>query len=77
MGGPVWKGGGSGNYYIMNIVDNYTNKPWLIPLKKKDNGFSELKAWILARENETGSQLKILRTGHDGEFNGDRHKEWY
>lgn len=36
------------NLYIMNIVDDYTNKPWSIPLKIKDNGFSELKAWILA-----------------------------
>ena len=32
----------TGNYYIMNIVDDFTNKPWSIPLKNKDDGFGEL-----------------------------------
>lgn len=67
----------TGNRYIMNIVDDYTNKPWSIPLKAKDDGFEELKAWVLARENETGLQLKILCISHDGELNGTEHKEWY
>lgn len=38
----------TGNNYIMNIVDDYTNKPWSIPLKTKDQGFNKLKAWIVA-----------------------------
>lgn len=61
----------------MNIVDNYTNKPWSIPLKTKSDSFNELKAWILAQENETGQRLMILHTGKDGKLNGDNHKRWY
>lgn len=67
----------TGNYYIMNIVDNYTNKPWSIPLKFKDDGFTELQAWILACETETGERLGVLWTGRDSKFNGDDHKIWY
>lgn len=37
-----------GNNYIINIVDNYTGKPWSITLKVKDNAFNKLKAWIIA-----------------------------
>ena len=34
----------TGNCYVMNIVDNFTNKPWSIPLKAKDDAFGELQA---------------------------------
>lgn len=67
----------TGNQYVMNIVDDYSNKPWSIPMKAKSDAFNELQAWILARENETGETLWILRTGHDGELNGETHKAWY
>lgn len=67
----------TGNHYIMNVVDDYSNKPWSIPLKTKADAFGELQAWILARENETGEAVWILRTGHDGELNGESHKIWY
>lgn len=67
----------TGNLYVMNLVDDYSNKPWSIPLKSKGDAFRELQAWILAREGETGEILQILRVGNDGELNGDSHKAWY
>lgn len=67
----------TGNNYVMNIVDDYTDKSWLILLKSKDNAFNELKTWILACKNETSLKLKILRTGQDSELNGNKHKDWY
>lgn len=51
------------NYYIMNIVDDFTNKSWSIPRKNKDDGFGELQTWILACKTETGERLGILQTG--------------
>lgn len=67
----------TGNVYVMNIMDDYTNKPWSIPLKTKDEGFSKLQAWIQACKNETGLKLKVLLTGRDSKFNGEKHKKWY
>lgn len=64
----------TGNQYIMNIVDNYSNKLWSIPIKAKSDAFNKLQAWILARENETSETLWILHTGHDGELNSKNHK---
>ena len=58
----------------MNIVDDFTNKPWSIPLKTNNKGFDELQVWILTCENETGKKLKILHTRRNGEFNSKEHK---
>lgn len=67
----------TGNNYIMNIVDDYTNKPWSIPLKLKSNAFGELKAWILARQVETGLKVGILRSGNDSEIIAKENEIWY
>jgi hypothetical protein len=39
-----------GHKYIMNLVDDYTNKPWTIPLKLKSDALGELKVWECARK---------------------------
>lgn len=67
----------TGNNYVMNIVDDYTNKPWSILLRLKSDAFSELKAWILARQVETGLQLGILRSGNDSEIIAKDNEAWY
>lgn len=67
----------TGNSYIMNIVDDYMNKPWSILLRLKSNAFNELKAWILACQVETGLQLGILQSGNDSEIIAKENKAWY
>lgn len=42
--GPAAVTSCTGNNYIMNIVNDYTNKPWSILLKSKNNSFNEFKA---------------------------------
>ncbi|KAJ3725639.1 hypothetical protein DFJ43DRAFT_983826, partial [Lentinula guzmanii] len=49
LSGPQDVRSRTGNYYIMNIVDDYTSKPWSIPLPSKDKVFEELQAWERAR----------------------------
>ncbi|RDB23168.1 hypothetical protein Hypma_009671 [Hypsizygus marmoreus] len=66
----------TGNRYVMNLVDDYTTMPWTIPLKKKSDAYSELKAWERAREEETGLKVGIYRTGNDGELNSEKMEEW-
>ena len=43
--GPVNVESRSGNHYVLDIVDDYTNMPWSIPLRLKDDAFPALKAW--------------------------------
>lgn len=65
-----------GYKYIMNLVDDYSNKPWSNPLKLKSNTFIELKAWECAHEVETSLKVGIYRTGHDGELAGHQMENW-
>jgi hypothetical protein len=43
LAGPMAVESRTGNKYIMNLVDNYTNKVWSIPLKLKSDG--RLPVW--------------------------------
>ena len=64
-----------GNYYIMNIVDDYTHYPWSIPLHTKDQAYKELRAWELARENETGLKIRTYCTDN-GELKSNEMEAW-
>lgn len=46
--GPVSVRSRSGNYYILDIVDDCTNMPWSILLKNKKDAFLALKTWEIA-----------------------------
>ena len=59
----------------MDIVDDYTSFPWSIPLRNKDNLFSELKAWKLAREAETGLKVGTYVTDN-GELKSHEMAAW-
>lgn len=59
----------------MDIVDNYTLLLWSIPLKHKDNAFSELKAWELAHEKEMGLQVGTYVT-NNGELKSHEMEAW-
>ena len=65
----------TGNEYVMDIVDDYTNQLWSIPSKNKDDSFPELKAWELACESQTGQKVGTYITDQ-GELKSDKMKEW-
>jgi hypothetical protein len=60
----------------MNLVDDYMNKPWTIPLKLKSDVLGELKVWKLACEVETGLKVGTYHTSHDGELSGHQMENW-
>jgi hypothetical protein len=76
LAGPMAVQSRTGNKYVMNLVDDYTNKAWSIPIKLKSDALGELETWELARENETGLKVGKYRTGYDGELNSNQMKEW-
>lgn len=65
-----------GNKYIMDIVDNYTNMPWSIPLKSKDKALPALQAWKKKRELKVGKRVGIYQTGNNGELKNHQMEEW-
>ena len=68
LAGPMSVQSHTGNKYIMDLVDNYTNMPWSIPLKSKSNTFTALQIWQKAREHKTVQKVETDCTGHDSEL---------
>lgn len=59
----------------MDIIDDHTSMTWAIPLKLKSDAFLHLKAWTLAREEET--RLKVgLFCIDNGELKSNEFEEW-
>ena len=73
--GPMSIQSRTGNNYIMNIVDDFTNYPWSIPLKNKNEAYQYLKAWEAARENETGLKVGLYNIDN-GELKSEDVKTW-
>ncbi len=66
----------TGNRYIMNLVNDYTSWGWSIPLAKKNDAYTELVAWELAREKEIPG-LKIGKYCTDnGELKSAEMEAW-
>ena len=65
----------TGNLYIMDIVDDYTNRPWAIPLKRKDEALPQLQAWQLQIETLTGLKIGTFYCDR-GELKSNDMEEW-
>jgi hypothetical protein len=49
------------NFYSMELVDEYTDMTWCIPLRTKDRAFPELKRWENERRQECREDVGIYR----------------
>jgi hypothetical protein len=57
-----------GNRYFLLIIDSYSRKNWVIPLKLKSDAGKELRKWIIWAENQTGDKVKAARTDNAPEL---------
>ena len=73
--GPQATASRTGNLYIMDIVDDYTNRPWAIPLKRKDEALPQLQAWQLRIETLTGLKIGTFYCDR-GELKSNDMEEW-
>ena len=73
--GPTHVKSRNGNTYIMNILDDFTDLAWSIPLPDKSSAYSRLKKWEIAHENETGLNVGIYRVDN-GELKSDQMAGW-
>lgn len=58
----------SGARFFLSIVDDYSRRVWVYPLKSKDETFFKFKEWKTLTERKTNKKLKCLRTGNGLEF---------
>ena len=74
--GPIGIESYSGEKFFILFVDDYSRMMTVMYLKEKLEAFQKFK-WYLARvENETGKNLKCLRSDRGGEFISNEFNEF-
>ncbi|KAL2225185.1 UNVERIFIED_CONTAM: Retrovirus-related Pol polyprotein from transposon TNT 1-94, partial [Sesamum indicum] len=72
--GPAPVSSLGGSTYYMTFVDDSTRKVWVYFLKRKSDAFDTFRRWrALLVENETGLQVKCLRSDNGGEYNSEAY----
>ena len=61
----------------MLLIDDYTRMTWVCLLNRKSEAFGCFKTFKELVENETGSQIKCLRSDNGGEFTSDEFNKYY
>lgn len=57
-----------GSKYFLSLVDDYSRKVWIYPLKAKSETFEKFRIWLKSVENKLDKKLKTLRTDNGLEF---------
>ncbi|KAK4392578.1 Retrovirus-related Pol polyprotein from transposon TNT 1-94 [Sesamum angolense] len=57
-----------GNKYFLSIIDNFSRKVFVFLMKQKSEVFEKFRNWKIFVENQTGKNLKTLRTDNGLEF---------
>ena len=57
-----------GNRYFLLIIDSFTRKNWIIPLKQKSDAIGALKSWKQDVELESSQKVRAARTDNAPEL---------
>ncbi|KAL2228761.1 UNVERIFIED_CONTAM: Retrovirus-related Pol polyprotein from transposon TNT 1-94 [Sesamum indicum] len=74
--GPAPVSSLGGSTYYMTFVDDSTRKVWVYFLKRKSDAFDTFRRWRALVENETGLQVKCLRSDNGGEYSSEGIKNY-
>ncbi|GJV82539.1 gag-pol polyprotein [Tanacetum coccineum] len=66
---PVLSLGGA--KYFVSIIDDYSRRCYVYPIKKKSDVFDVFKVYKARVELDSGKKIKCLRTDNGGEYTGD------
>jgi transposase InsO family protein len=66
--GPSWVCSMGGKWYVLVIVDNYSQYSWVFFLESKDEVFEHFRSLALRLNNENPNILKVIRSDNGTEF---------
>jgi hypothetical protein len=65
----------AGNWYLMNIIDDFSSYVWSIPLASKSDATQALQTWHRTIVNQSDARLKIINT-NNGELLSNATTDW-
>eukprot|EP00253_Pinus_taeda_P026417 PITA_26417 len=66
--GPMQNPSLAGSQYFLTFIDDFTRKTWLYFLKNKSEVFEKLRNFKALVGNQSGLNIKVLRTDRGGEY---------
>ena len=70
--GPAKNSSIGGRHYFVTFVDDFSMRVWVFPMKNKDDVLGIFLKWKAQDENQTGRNIKVLRTDNEGEYKSDQ-----
>lgn len=68
VNGPIPVESMSGYKYFMTVIDDYSKKVFLFPLKAKSEVFDRFNEFKIMAENQTGKSLRAIRSDNGTEY---------
>lgn len=72
--GPMKEESIGGASYLMVVVDDFSRKTFVIPIKRKNDAFEEFKKLKIREESQTRKRIVRIRTDRGGEFTSEEFK---
>lgn len=63
------------NYYV-TFIDDYSRKTWIYFMKTKDEVFNQFQEFKALVENQTGRNIKVLRSDNGGKYTSKDFKKF-
>ena len=76
LAGPVKPCSLGNASYFLGILDVFTRKSWVFPIKTKAHAAEKIMAWKAVAENQSGTRVLHLRSDRGGEFTSNKLKAW-
>lgn len=54
--------------YFVTFIDDYSRRTWIYFLKAKDEIYGQFQEFKTLVENQTGKNIKVLRSDNGGEY---------
>lgn len=65
-----------GHKYFITMIDDYSRKCFLYPLKSKSEAFEKFKIFTLMIENQTTRKIKAVRSDNGGEYVNKKFRQF-
>ena len=72
--GPMKEASMGGSRYFISIIDDFSRKVWIYPLKQNE-AFEKFLEWKKQVEKQTGRKVKYLRTDNGLEFVNNKFQQ--
>ncbi|WVZ97244.1 hypothetical protein U9M48_042794 [Paspalum notatum var. saurae] len=74
--GPAWVASVGGKWYVLVVVDDFSQFSWVFFMESKDEAFGFVRDLVLKLRNESHKAMRAIRGDNGGEFRNSRFENF-